>query len=121
MLVTADNSRTSSDRSPRVQYALHVPLGAVSPLWLLIGGPASVGVACWWATQWMRTINLEAVLPARAEPLVAHPVGGESGPLAGAASLVATESVETVLVSPEPQSFAPTIRKERTEAPPPHA
>lgn len=43
--------------------ALHVPIGAASPLWFMFTGAASAGVAYWWMTRWMRPMNLEAVLP----------------------------------------------------------
>lgn len=44
--------------------ALHVPIGAASPLWFMFTGAASAGVAYWWMTRWMRPMNLEALLPA---------------------------------------------------------
>ena len=43
--------------------ALHVPIGAASPLWFMFTGAASAGVAYWWMTRWMRPMNLEALLP----------------------------------------------------------
>ena len=43
------------------EKAMYVPLGAASPLWMMYAGAASLGVALWWSTRWMRPVNLEAV------------------------------------------------------------
>lgn len=104
--------------SVNLEQALRIPFGVASPLWLFVGGAASAGVAYWWATQWLRPVNLEALLPAKADSLLSTPVGGEAAPFAGAAMLAAAEEVEQVAftqtidplidapeVAPEPASF----------------
>jgi hypothetical protein len=121
-----------------LEQALRIPLGAASPLWFVIGGAASAGMAYWWATQWMRPVNLEAVVPPEADALLSVPVGGEAGPLAGAAGLAAAEIAETSAMA-EPASFAPVrdaeppaandadnaagspTKKSKAESPPPLA
>ncbi len=37
-----------------------LPIGAASPFWAAYAGMAGVGVAYWWASQFMKPINLEA-------------------------------------------------------------
>jgi hypothetical protein len=98
-----------------LEQVLRIPLGAASPLWFVIGGAASAGMAYWWATQWMRPLNLEAAVPPEADALLSAPVGGEAGPLAGAAGLVAAEIVETAAMAEHP-SFAPVQDIERSPA-----
>ncbi|MFN3573814.1 MAG: hypothetical protein ACK4TR_09830, partial [Phenylobacterium sp.] len=40
---------------------LHVPLGAVSPLWFFYASAAAAGATAWWMTRWMQPVNLEAL------------------------------------------------------------
>ena len=79
--------------------ALHVPIGAASPLWFMFTGAASAGVAYWWMTRWMRPMNLEALLPSPA---------ADAAPLEEAAILTEAfiepliEAAEPVLEAAEP-------------------
>lgn len=95
--------------SVNLEQALRIPFGVASPLWLFIGGAATVGVAYWWATQWLRPVKVEAFLPAKAESLLSAPVGGEAGPFAGAAMLAAAEEVEQVVAEAFTQTIDPLI------------
>jgi predicted flap endonuclease-1-like 5' DNA nuclease len=45
----------------RTETALRVPVGVASPLWVMFGAAASVGVAYWWMTRWTRAVNVEAL------------------------------------------------------------
>lgn len=106
--------------SMNLEQALRIPVGVASPLWLLIGGAASAGMAYWWATQWLRPVNLEAFMPKQAEALPSAPVDGEAAALANAAVVaedlqqavaeIVTETAEPVVdaaaqIAPEPASF----------------
>ncbi|MBR7619324.1 hypothetical protein JKL49_07990 [Phenylobacterium sp. 20VBR1] len=83
--------------------ALHVPIGAASPLWFMFTGAASAGVAYWWMTRWLRPMNLEALLP---------PPAADAAPVEEAAILIEAfvepliEAVEPLLeagvVDPDP-------------------
>jgi hypothetical protein len=59
----------------RFQTAMRVPVGGLSPLWMMFAGAASAGVAYWWMTRWTRPVNLEALLP---EPPAETPVEVEA-------------------------------------------
>lgn len=72
--------------------ALHVPIGAASPLWFMFTGAASAGVAYWWMTRWMRPMNLEALLPL---------TGADAAPAEEAAILIEA-FVEPLLEAAEP-------------------
>jgi len=59
------------------EKAMHISLGAASPLWLLYAGAGATGAAFYWMTRWREATNLEALtgmmsLPtqAAAEPTV---------------------------------------------------
>lgn len=54
----------SLEKSPETAKALSLPLGVVSPLWMMFAGAATAGVAYWWMTRWTRPTNLEAKLAA---------------------------------------------------------
>jgi hypothetical protein len=63
----------SLEKSPEAGKALSLPLGVVSPLWMMFAGAATAGVAYWWMTRWTRPTNLEAQLAApepEAQPVV---------------------------------------------------
>ncbi|WP_421932213.1 hypothetical protein [Phenylobacterium sp.] len=105
--------------------ALHVPIGAASPLWFMFAGAASAGVAYWWMTRWMRPVNLEALLSAPAAD--AHPLE-EAAILVEAfvePVLEAAEVVEPVLeaggvVDPDPAPTpAPEPAPNPLDTPPP--
>jgi hypothetical protein len=48
--------------------ALHLQLGAASPLWLVFAGAAGVGMAYWWMSRWAQPVNLEAWFGATLDP-----------------------------------------------------
>jgi hypothetical protein len=75
----------------RFQTAMRVPVGGLSPLWMMFAGAASAGVAYWWMTRWTRPVNLEALLT---EPPAETPVEAVE-------VFEAVEVVETVEALPE--------------------
>lgn len=118
-------SELKSNESVTPAAALHVPIGAASPLWFMFAGAASAGVAYWWMTRWMRPVNLEA--------LMALP-NADAHPLEEAAILMeafvepvleAAEVVEPVLeaggvVDPDPAPTpAPEPAPNPLDTPPP--
>jgi hypothetical protein len=51
-------------------------IGAASPLWFLFAGAAATGAAFWWMSQWVKPVNLEAIMgqaEKAAAPLVEAP------------------------------------------------
>ncbi|HEX6865891.1 MAG TPA: helix-hairpin-helix domain-containing protein [Caulobacteraceae bacterium] len=44
------------------EKAMHISLGAASPLWLLYAGAGAAGAAFYWMTRWRQATNLEAVM-----------------------------------------------------------
>ena len=40
--------------SADAEKALRLPIGAASPLWMMIGTAAMMGAVAFWATRWMR-------------------------------------------------------------------
>lgn len=63
--------------TPETEKALTLPVGMVSPLWLMFAGAAAAGAAMFWARAWFKPTNLEAVLaplpepaPGAAEPII---------------------------------------------------
>ena len=89
--------------------ALHVPIGAASPLWLMFTGAASAGVAYWWMTRWMRPINLEALPP---------PPAADAAP-AQEAAILAEAFVAPVLEAVEPVLEAGVVDPDPAPAPAP--
>lgn len=86
-----------------VEKALRLPIGAASPLWMMIGAAAMLGVASYWTSRWMRPSMPVLEMPrlkAPPEPAQVEPVpvpgatSPEAEPLAG---LVEPESVSEVL------------------------
>lgn len=97
----------SLEKSPETGKALSLPLGVVSPLWMMFAGAATAGVAYWWMTRWTRPTNLEAEL-AVVEPVVevlAEPVAVEA-----AAEPVVDTAVDAEL-APAPSEPPLKLRK----------
>ena len=46
---------------PEPETALRLPIGALSPLWMMYAGAAMTGAAVFWARNWYRATNLEAL------------------------------------------------------------
>lgn len=52
-----------SKLAPEAETALRLPVGVVSPLWLMFAGAAMTGAAFYWARNWYKATNLEALTP----------------------------------------------------------
>ncbi|MES2036075.1 MAG: helix-hairpin-helix domain-containing protein [Pseudomonadota bacterium] len=52
-----------SKLTPEAETALRLPVGVVSPLWLMFAGAAMTGAAVYWARNWYKATNLEALTP----------------------------------------------------------
>lgn len=61
--------------TPDAEKALSLPVGAISPLWLMFAGAATVGAAVFWSRAFFKPVNLEALTPLPApEPEVVEAV-----------------------------------------------
>lgn len=107
------------DQRPDVANALHIPLGAVSPLWILFAGAAGAGIAYWWLTRWRDAFSFE---PAPALPAVLVETDA-AAPMAQAmdAAAVAPPEPDAPVAPAEPVSFATAAQDEAAEAPSPSA
>lgn len=86
----------SLEKPPEAGKALSLPLGVVSPLWMMFAGAATAGVAYWWMTRWTRPINLEARLAAPepvAQPVVEAASEPDLEPVAEIVPVIATAPV----------------------------
>jgi predicted flap endonuclease-1-like 5' DNA nuclease len=81
--------------SPDAETALRLPLGAVSPLWLMFGAAAITGAAVFWARSWLKPTNLEAALNPQPLPTLEAPTEAVEETV----EAVADEVVETVAVA----------------------
>lgn len=79
-----------SKLSQDAEHALKLPVGVVSPLWVVFAGAALTGAAFYWARNWLKPTNLEAELPA--VPLV---VAETVTPVIEAAEATLQTAVET--------------------------
>lgn len=50
------------------QKAMHIAVGAASPLWLIYGGAMVAGATLYWMNRWRDATNLEAMLGALKAP-----------------------------------------------------
>ncbi len=57
-----------SKLSQDAEHALKLPVGVVSPLWLVFAGAAVTGAAFYWARAWLKPTNLEAEAGAAPTP-----------------------------------------------------
>ena len=112
-------SATPFTNAPGPQRLLQAPIGAASPLWAFFAGVTGVGLTYWWMARLFAPANLEAFYAAATpmrppEPATFEPVpqavansaeansgvepppliGGEAGPLGGAAMILAPEELE---------------------------
>mgnify|MGYP000943814578 CR=1 FL=1 len=79
--------------------ALHTPIGAASPLWMMFAGAATMGVAYWWLSRW-RATNLEAVMGAETLALPAPAVEAAPAALQPAAEPESPPTELTAMESP---------------------
>lgn len=81
------------------QKMLSLPVGAISPLWLMFAGAATVGAAWYWSRTFFKPTNLEAVfVPPEAAPDLMEPI---IDAVAEAEVVVADAVVETVELAAE--------------------
>jgi hypothetical protein len=85
-----------SELAARPEAFLRVPVGVMSPLWVLFAGAAVTGATWWWMTRWARPTNLEALFGA---------TEGAGAPLEGVVEVAAPTlnvAAETVEAAAEP-------------------
>jgi len=91
----------------RAAQAWRLPMGAVSPLWLVFGAAAGAGVAFWWMSRWTRAINIEALAGAPAPApieIVAEPAPTLAVPVLE--EVVAEAPILEPVIEPEPEIVA---------------
>lgn len=118
--------------------ALHVPIGAASPLWLLFAGAATSGMAYWWMTRWAAYTHIEATpfaapvaaaaefevpppeqVAVAAAQLIAEPAEAIEQSAEQRAPLI--EALEPAAVAPElaPEPIKPKTKAKPADEPPP--
>ncbi|MDH4384245.1 MAG: hypothetical protein QE280_02250 [Caulobacter sp.] len=98
--------------SPDVEKALRLPIGAASPLWMMIGAAAMMGVASYWATRWMRPSMPVLEMPrlkAPPEPAMVEPVLAFVATLPEAEPMAGPVEPESVAVVFDPVVEAPVM------------
>lgn len=80
--------------TPETEKALSFPVGAVSPLWLMFAGAAAAGAAVFWARQWLKPTNLEALTPLPVAEPVAETVEVVAETVVEVAEVVAEPAVD---------------------------
>jgi predicted flap endonuclease-1-like 5' DNA nuclease len=83
--------------TPDTEKALSLPVGAFSPLWLMFAGAAASGAAFYWARQWFKPVNLEALTPLpipAPEPVEVAPVVEEAVETVEAVAEATVDTVE---------------------------
>jgi hypothetical protein len=86
-------------------------IGAASPLWFLFAGAAATGAAYWWMSQWVKPVNLEALMGEATKAIPAPPA------LAEERSFAAEEEPPALQAMVEPAFAAPVAPVEAvTEA-----
>jgi len=102
------------------QKMLSLPVGAISPLWLMFAGAATVGAAWYWSRTFFKPTNLEALFVApetvaeAAEPIAEAVVEAEvaaADAVVETVELVAETMAETVdaLVEAAPEPVAEVL------------
>ncbi len=86
----------------RTETALRVPVGVASPLWVMFGAAASVGVAYWWMTRWTRAVNVEALSALAPAAIAALPPVVELTPVEIVAEPETVEGVLEAIAEPKP-------------------
>jgi predicted flap endonuclease-1-like 5' DNA nuclease len=82
--------------TPETEKSLSLPIGVVSPLWLMFGAAAVTGAAMFWARQWFQPTNLEASLNPRPLPPVAPAAVETVAPVLEAVEETLESAVEQV-------------------------
>ncbi|ATQ43559.1 helix-hairpin-helix domain-containing protein [Caulobacter mirabilis] len=93
-----------SKLSQDAEHALKLPVGVVSPLWLVFAGAAVTGAAFYWANAWLKPTNLEA--EAGAAAATPAPLEAAPEPEPEAAPIVEPEAVVEVVAEPAAEAVA---------------
>lgn len=111
------SSLEALDADPRT--ALHVPIGAASPLWFLFAGATTAGLAYWWMTR-LPTLatNLEAMFEPLASPDVALPTPEPAATPPDLLAEAAPEGVAVATVIEEPEAELKPVKAAKPKAPP---
>jgi predicted flap endonuclease-1-like 5' DNA nuclease len=111
------------------QKMLTLPMGAISPLWLMFAGAATVGAAYFWSRTFFKPTNLEALtaLPETAIEVTTDVAEAAVETVEVAAEAVVdvveaevefvAETVETIAAAPEPVAIAVEAVVEAAPAP----
>jgi predicted flap endonuclease-1-like 5' DNA nuclease len=94
--------------SADAEKALRLPIGAASPLWMMIGTAAMMGAVAFWSTRWMRPAMPVLEMPrlkAPPEMTAAEPLATEAVPVSEPQPLDAA----TVVPDPLSESPAPVV------------
>ncbi len=106
----------SLEKPPEAGKAMSLPLGVVSPLWMMFAGAATAGVAYWWMTRWTRPTNLEAELaaPEAASEVVLEAVAEVAPePVVEPVVEVAPEIAEAPMAAEAPAAEEPPLKLRR--------
>ena len=90
--------------SADAEKALRLPIGAASPLWMMIGTAAMMGAVAFWSTRWMRPAMPVLEMPrlkAPPEMTAAEPLAIEAVPVSE------LQPLDAATVIPDPVSDAP--------------
>jgi hypothetical protein len=92
--------------SADAEKALRLPIGAASPLWMMIGTAAMMGAVAFWATRWLRPAMPVLEMPR----LKAPPEMASAEALAiGAIPVSESQPLDTATVVLDPVSEAPAL------------
>lgn len=78
------------------KLGVHIPLGLVSPLWLVFAGATTAGMAYWWMTRFAKPANLEAMFALAPPAMPALPDLAEPMTTPAAAASLVVEAADAV-------------------------
>ena len=92
--------------SADAEKALRLPIGAASPLWMMIGTAAMMGAVAFWATRWMRP-----AMPVLEMPRLKAPpeMTAAEAPAIEAVPVSEPQPLDTATVVLDPVSEAPAL------------
>jgi len=93
------------------EKAMHISLGAASPLWLLYAGAGATGAAFYWMSRWREATNLEAMMEMMTFPTQAAAEVAEAAEPAVEAAAVALMPEPVAEMAPEPEPDDLTVLK----------